>query len=406
MKSAKSLIKGGISLTVGQIGNQACSFIKSVILARLLTESDYGIAAVFALALSILEMTSNLAINTLIVQSREGDNPNFQDTAHSMQLSRGLISAAVLLVIARPIAIVFGIPHATWAFRLLALVPLIRGFYHLDLYRFQRQLKFEPFVGVQIGANVAGTAAALISGLWLQNYAAMIAVILVQAVVTLAASQILAIRKYQLSWHREYVRLVVSFGWPLMINGFLMYLILQGDQFAIGTAKQLFSRSTYSMKDLGIYSVAFSLTMTLASPIVSIASSLFLPLLSRVQEMREEFIKQYNLCTGVLYCIGGILVSIFVLNGGWIVTMIYGAKYRPASAYIAWLSCMWALRILRAGPTIAAMACGDSKNAMISNLLRSLSLIGVVAAAAIGAPIVWIPISGLAGEFVAFIACV
>ena len=51
----------------------------------------------------------------------------------------------------------------------------------------------------------------------------------------------------------EYARRLLTFGWPLLVNGLLMFGIVQGDRLIIGTA--------YSVYDLGIYSVALTLAM-------------------------------------------------------------------------------------------------------------------------------------------------
>jgi O-antigen/teichoic acid export membrane protein len=405
MKSSALMLKGGVNLGTGQIINQVCSFVKSVILANLLTKADYGIASVFALALAILEMTNNLSASTLIVQSKEGDDPKFQNTAHFLLLTRGVVNSLILFLIARPVASLFGITDVAWAFRLIALVPLIRGFYHLDLDRFQRQMRFGPLVTAGLVSTIAGTIAALVFGLWLRSYVAMIGVTLVQTVFLIGASHVLAQRSYKFEWNRSFTRKMFHFGWPLMINGFLMYVIFEGDRVAIGTAKQLFGGTGYSMSDLGTYSVAFALSMAAATPIVSVASSLFLPMLSKAQDHRPEFNRIYHLCTGMLYFAAGTVASLIIINGEWIIRLLYKSKYDDAVVYLGWLSCMWALRILRSGPTMAAMAHADSKNAMISNIVRNIALIGVIVAAATGAPVIWIAISGFIGELAALVVC-
>src|ERR1700744_2849834 len=62
---------------------------------------------------------------------------------------------------------------------------------------------------------------------------------------------------------------------------------------------------------------------------------------------------------------------------------------------------MWGLRIFRVAPTVAAIAQGDTQNAMFSNLARSLALIGMLCVAAVGAGLFWIPICGFIGEMLA-----
>ena len=127
--------------------DRGLQFLRNIIVARLVSPEDFGIAALFVMTVSFLEMFSNLAIDTLLVQSPHGEKPRFQQTSQLMTAVRGLAIALILLLFAGPVARLFDIPAATWAFRLLAVVPLIRGLAHQDMSRFQRQLNFKPRIG-------------------------------------------------------------------------------------------------------------------------------------------------------------------------------------------------------------------------------------------------------------------
>ena len=404
-QTARPLVNGAVYLAVGQLFNQACLLLKNVILARLISTVDYGIASALGLALSVIEMTSNIAIGTLIIQSPQGNDPDFNGTAQLLQLYRGLVNTLLLFFLAGPISFLFGIPDTRWAFRCLALVPLLRGCSHLDLYRLQRELRFSRVVLTDSTANLAGTCAALICGLHFRNYAAMLAVILIQTLTFAVASHLFAARRFHIAWVPAYVARIFSFGWPLLINGLLMYAIFEGDRLAIGTANKLFKHTFYTMADLGIYSAAFSITMAPALAIVNVFSSLFMPRLSSLQTSLHKFTSQYKHYMRLLSLIAASYSIFFILLGRSIIGVSYGSKYFLATPLLAWLSVMWALRIIRSGPTVASLAVGDPKNSMISNVGRNLSLIGVIAAVAVGCNLVWVAISGLAGELAALMIC-
>jgi hypothetical protein len=65
---------------------------------------------------------------------------------------------------------------------------------------------------------------------------------------------------------------------------------------------------------------------------------------------------------------------------------------------------MWAIRTLRVAPTLAAMAMGDTRNAMISNAVRTLAFPGVIAVASAGLPLSWVAACGVVGELLALAA--
>lgn len=401
MTRFSSVFKGGVKLGAGQITSQACTFVRSVIVARLISPADYGIAAVFFTAFVLMQQISDLAADKLLIQAKDGDDPAFQRSAQLVMLGRGLSNGTVLFVLGGPFSRLFGAPQAAWAFRCVALLPLLRGFVHLDMNRLQRHLRFGPAVLVDVSANALAALAALPLALWFRNYWAMLWILVVQQGSTSLGSHLVAERRYGVAWNRQYARRMFHFGWPLLINGLLLYGIMEGDRMVIGSAKRLFAGSTYTLTDLGVYSVAFGISYAPATLIINVMSSLFLPILSRVKEVLADFEKTYLRCLNLASLLAAMSAIPFIVGGGWVVTFVYGQKYGAAAGFIGWLGAMWGVRIIRAAPTLAALAQGDSKTSMVSNIFRSLALLGMVLAAARGAGLAWISISGFCGESLA-----
>jgi O-antigen/teichoic acid export membrane protein len=400
----KSILKGGVKLSLGQIVAQACSMVRSIILARLISPANFGIAATFAITFSLFEMLSNLSADRLLVQAKDGDEPKLQSTAQMLNAVRGLVNATIIFFLARPISGMFGVPQARWAFQCLAIVPLTRGFTHLDSNRVQRTLRFGQSVFLDVATNVLGTLVAYPLGYWLRDYSAMLWLLVIQSATLLVASHLVAERPYSLAWDRQYIKKMTSFGWPLLINGLLMFGIFEGDRFIVGASNRLFARSIYTLGDLGVYSVAFSLTMAPTMFVANVCTSLFLPLLSQAQGAAEQFNRRYSACSQVIALLAASISIPFILAGGKCVLLIYGQKYQAAGSIIGWLAAMWAVRMIRVTPTLGAMALGDTVNSMISNILRSAAIAGVLAAAALGSGLKWIAISGLTGEIIATVA--
>lgn len=400
-----SILHGAFKLGSGQVVVQVCSFVRSVILARLISPEDFGIAATFAMTFSLLEMVSNLSVQSLLVQAPDGDAPRFQATGHLLLVFRGLLNAALLLVLALPLSSLFGVPQAWWAFCWIAAIPLLRGFSHLDLCRYQRNMRFAPQVVVDIVSSFLVTLLAWPIAARLRDYSAMLWLLLLQSAVQAIGSHIVAERRYVWTWDQDYARRFISFGWPLLVNGLLMYGILQGDRFIIGASGRLFPNSVYNLADLGIYSVAFSLTMAPSTLFTNMASALFLPVLARVQTEPEQFERRYKACVLTLALAGAMIAIPFIVVGSWIVPLIFGSKYAAAGAFIGWLGAMWGVRVFRTGPTQAALALGDSRNSMIANIARSTALIGVLVSAATGRGLTSIAVCGLLGEVLATGVC-
>ncbi len=401
MQPSPSVKAASVRVSLGQAATQASSFVRNLILARLISPADFGIAALLGVSLQVIEMFSNLTGDILLIQAKDGDEEQLQATAQMLRAGRGVLNGVLIFALAWPAARLFGVPEATWAFRCLGLLPVLRGLFHLDMSRLQRHLRFGPAVITDAGANWCATLVAIPMAFWLHSYAAMLWALVTQAATATALSHILAERRYLWAWDRKWWRRIASFGWPLMINGILMFGIFEGDRLIIGSSKRLFPSAPYTLADLGAYSVAFALTMAPMSFVANIGSSIFLPYLARVQDVRVVFRQRYALCCQVVCLLGAVASIGFISLGGNVLVLLYGSKYAAGASVIGWLGAMWAVRIIRAAPTLAAMALGDTKNAMMSNIARASSFLGMGAAAAVGAGLPWIAIAGLCGEVLA-----
>ena len=395
--SRRSIIfKSAFVLTGGQAVAQALSFVRNIIIARLLNPEDMGIAATFAITITLLELISNLAVDMLLVQAKDGDDPVFQGTAHLYQVFRGFFVGLVILSCAPIITLLFKTPQAEWAFRLLALVPVFRGFMHLDWKRLQRKMQYRSAVLVEAIPQAVITLAAFPLAIWLEDYSTVLWLVLMQAAIGLLVSHLFSQRPYRLNWDRQYVTRLLVFGWPLLINGLLMFGALQGDRLIIGTF--------YSMAELGVYSVAFSLALMLASILAKISTSLFLPLLARLQDQHIEFTKNYTLIVQILALIGGIVALPFVTAGGSLIVLIFGKQYLSVFAFAPWLGVLLVVRIFRLAPTIASLARGDTKNSMIANCFRFIGVAAAIVVAWQRMSLSAIVLCGIVGESLAFIS--
>lgn len=382
-------------LVAGQVLGQACSFLRNVLVARLLTPEDFGIAASLGIAMSMFEMISNLAVDRLLVQAEDGDEPAFQATAHSFQVLRGAGIATFLFALAWPFSRLYNIPQALWAFQCVAMVPLIRGFTHLDPKRLQREFQFHADVATELVPQIFLVLAAWPFTWWFKDYSAMLWLLVVQAIAAVAVSHWVAKRRYVWAWDRGFFSRMYLFGWPLLFNGLLMFIIFQSDRIIIG--------SVYNMAQLGIYSAAFSITFVPSMVVSNVASSLLLPLLSKNKNNSTKFAEYYSLSTVVLCILGAGVASGFIILGQRVVEFTFGEKYAGVEAFIGWLSIMHMLRTIRFAPTMASMAMGDTVAPMVANIVRAALVPAGLFVALTGKPLVWLVILGCASELAALI---
>lgn len=405
MRGFGGTAKKGLLVGIGQLGTQLSSFVRHAIVARWLTPAEFGIAALFVTALQLVDLVSNAGVETFLVQDSEGDREDVQASVQWWRAMRGCMNGAAIFLLAGPMAYLFALPGLEWEIRLLGLFPLIRGFLHMDAKRLQRHMRFWPSVLMDAGSNVLATAVGIAVAWLTRDHRAMVAAMLALAAGSVLISHMVAERPYRWKADRSHVRRMMQFGWPLMVNGLLLFGIFQGDRLLIGMAKTVFGNDRFTLSELGVYSIVFSLTMAPALAGANIGTSLFLPMLSAVQKAPEEFARKYAMCLRWTAWAGMALAAVFLTAGTWLVVLVSGKQYQPNWWLVAWLSLLWSLRVVRVAPTMASLALGDTKNTLYSNVARSLALAGIAVVVTLRADVVWIAFCGFAGEMLALAVC-
>jgi O-antigen/teichoic acid export membrane protein len=393
MSFRRKAVHGSILLTAGEAVIYGCSFVRNMMLARMLTKADFGIAATFALIITLLEMSDKLGMARFIVRDKDSGNPEFIGAAHVVHFTAAILSTLVIALAAGPLSILFGVPDQKWAFALLALAPFLRGCEHLDVRRFERDLRFAPSLLTEAFPQVVITLAAWPVTLWLGDYRAVLVLLLTKGLVTCLGSHLLAEHRYTWRIHGTYIRRMLGFGWPLLVNGFLMFGVLQGDQFLIA--------ALYSVTDLAPYAAAAALTMAPTFFFGRVFNSLMLPIVAKVQDDPIAFATRYRQVLAVVTAFAVVCALVMILGGEALMRLVYGAQYAGAGTLLAWLAAANAFRNVRIAPACAAIAKGDTQNQMISNALRVLALIPAAALAVAQQPLWAIACTGLLGEALA-----
>lgn len=398
MSTGSKVVRGAGLLTVARVTAYGLSFLRNLLVARLLTKADFGLASLFAVTLSMLDFTSRMSLGSQVVQSKAGHTAVFRDTCHAMQAVLGVASALLMLILARPAALLCGVPWATWAFAVLAVGPLLHGLVHLDNSVRQRRLEYKPAVICDLVPQLVITAAAWPLSLWLKDFRVMLCLELGRLGLMAALTHITAGSRYRWSWDTAHLRSMFAFGWPLLFSGALLTLSQQADRIVVSRF--------YSLNELAEYSLAFSLLTVPFLIFAQVASSTMLPVLSRSQDNLGRFVRDYRICLECAALLAVGMVVPFTAMGDPIITFLYGAKYSGTGAILAVLGIATAFRLLRAATAVAAMALGDTRNQLSSNVARIAGLVMAVLLAARGKSVLLVGAAAVCGEAVALLVSI
>jgi len=404
MRLGEKLFRGSLVLGSCQVAGQICSLGRNAIIARMISPADYGVAAIFIMVTTFLDMISNLSLDRLLIQARDGDEPEFLYTGHLLMVGRGVIIGGLLLVMAWPLARLFSIPEATSCFYILALIPLLNGFSHLDPKRMERQLIFWPGASVEMVSQLLTLIVAWPAAKIFGDYRSVLFVLIIKSSCIFIGSHLVSRKPYRITYNSFYVKRYLYFGWPLLINGLLLFAVLQGDKFIMGAGKSIFG-SEYSFDDIGIYSVSIMLTMVPAVMVKRITGSLFFPVFSKMSVSDEEekefyLIKSFGLLLSV---IASCYIGFQIIAGYALLPVIFGKQYNASFLTYYFLSLLWGISLLRGLPVSVAMARGQTMIPLRANFIRVLSLLGVCIVVYNNWPLYLIAFFGLVGESGAYL---
>lgn len=118
-----------LSLTVASFGtSQLIRLASNLILTRLLFPEAFGLMALVMVVLIGLGQFSDMGISPAIMQSRRGDDPDFLNTAWTIQIIRGVCLWLMTAALAWPMAQLYGEPALVGLLPVAGLSLLIDGF--------------------------------------------------------------------------------------------------------------------------------------------------------------------------------------------------------------------------------------------------------------------------------------
>lgn len=358
--------RGSGILIGGRLGMAIAKFLRNILLARLIGAEEFGIAATFMVALSFVELTSDLGLEKLIVQDRRGNDTRFIAAIQGVVIARALLLSALLFVLAAPMAELFNQTDLVWAYQLFAILPMIRGALHMDAYRQERELRYQANIFPEATGVLVSLLALWPLSLWLGDFRIALVVFTLETAIYAVGTHLTAQRRFAVTWDQSIFRDSLRYGLPLVASGFLSFLAFQGDRIIIA--------NQFSTLELGLFSAALTLGMTPFLVLIRITTSLFLPLFA---ELRDDMAAMARRIYLVILGLGGL--SLMAVMGAWLLgqeiyQLVYGAGFAAGSGLLLPVVMIFACRFARSATSTANLALGYTNDIMWSNTIRVITL--------------------------------
>jgi PST family polysaccharide transporter len=161
-------------------------FVSVIVLARILAPDDFGLVAIAASVVTIIEGLSALDVNKALIRHRDDDR-SLYDTAWTLSALRGLLAALIMVVISRFV----DDPRIAAILVALALSPIFTGLANPRFVMFERDLVYSRLAILTLGARILAFAVTVTIAVLTKSYWALVIGMLAGALASLVLGYLL-----------------------------------------------------------------------------------------------------------------------------------------------------------------------------------------------------------------------
>ena len=366
---AKAL-SGFVWSSAGTLGNGLISFLVTVVLARVLSPSDFALIALLTVFVAVCNVLVDSGFSQAIIRDEHlQDKDLFSVFIFNMVLSIGLY---VILFFASPyIASFYQAPELTVLSRVVFLVIVFNALTLIPNATLKRDLNFalveKSSVLGSLGAGVFSIVMVFAGfGVW-----------------ALVANMVLMpfFRSIFL-WHFSKWRPVRRFSFVSIKKyfGFSVFLMLQGlMDMVVTNLTTLFMGKVYTKNDLGYYSQAGKLDTYIVTPLGSVLDKVVYPIFAKLKNEQAKLKAGYRQMMSVLLFVTLPVMLFVTFNAENMIVFFFGEKWRSSGVFLEMLSVLGLFQLVHKVFTNVVIVKGNTKVmllfAIIKQTLRVVALL-------------------------------
>lgn len=286
MASIKDKTISGIFWSFLQkIGTRGISFGVMILLARLLTPSDFGLMGMLMIFIQISQAVVEGGFKLALIQKKDTDEQDYSSVFY-INLGVSVILYGILFFAAPLIADFYSQPLLIDLVRVLSLVFVINAFSFTQEARLTKEIKFKTLMIVRIPSTIMGGVVSIIMAFWGFGVWSIVAL---QLSTRLAyAIQIWIYSKWKplFLFNFERTKTLFSFGGKLLLAK--VFGTLYDNIFLVVLGK------FYPVSSVGYYQNAYNLAATPAGTISAVISGVTFPAFAAIQDDNERLARGYK----------------------------------------------------------------------------------------------------------------
>jgi lipopolysaccharide exporter len=280
----KKIAAGVAYNTISRLLIVAIQGVTSILLARILASSDYGIVTFAAIFVSFLSQFSDFGLGSALVQRKEIDQ-SVLNTAFTMRNIVAIFLVIIAVIISFIVPYFFEYPHLAWVIRLMALNFVLNSIGFVSAALLKREMNFLSTNIAVLFSTAAGSIVSVLLAYMGYGFWSLVWANLASSTIYVIAIKSLKPCKLKYEFNKKAAHEMWRFGSYLLISGIMVYAQFNGANFIVGAVTGAVA--------LGYFSLALDWGTKIPTLLSQTVLSVLFPAFSKIREDEELLMSTY-----------------------------------------------------------------------------------------------------------------
>jgi O-antigen/teichoic acid export membrane protein len=367
--SGNFLLRGTIWTLGGYGASTVLRFATNVVLARLLAPEIFGTMLIVYSLRTGIELISDIGIGQNLIQSKNAEDPDFYNTAWSLQLIRSIVLWLAFSAAAIPLASFYQSPVLLYVVPITAFNIILAGLTSVSKSLLQKRLQIAKLnmydlIMAFIGSGGTVLFAYFDPTIWALVYGSLFS----SAASMIGSYYLLSDVKQRFYISKEFSLQIIHFGKWISISSIVYFLSTYIDRLYLGKVVPL--------ELLGIYGIARSISDLTGNLVLRLGSVVLFPFVASQSHLpRADLIHQLTGLRAKFLLLAGFGFSLFTVAADLLIRLIYDQRYQAATWILPVLILGSWFTVLATINESALLGIGKPSYAAIANSLKLVFLI-------------------------------
>jgi O-antigen/teichoic acid export membrane protein len=325
MKAVNVVLLRGAFWTIGGFGvGQLLRVASSIILARLLAPNLFGVMLIVYSMRTAIELFSDVGIGQNIVYSKNAEDPDFYNTAWTVQLLRGLLLWVVCCLTAFPLAYFYEAPILIYVMPIAGFATVLTGVTSISLFILRKRMEVSKLNAFEVITGSVGTAVQIVLAYLSPTiWALAFGTVGTYAVSAIGSFFLAPDLKLKLFISKKYVREILTFGKWIFFGSIVYFLSMNFDR--------LYLAKIVPLELLGVYGIARNISDLLGLMIARLGNMVVFPFIASHSHMPRAELREQLVSIRLKFCLLASLgFSASAATADLVIRILYDQRYQAA----------------------------------------------------------------------------